>query len=98
MRFFSLLFLAVFSSAATAQAALSGKVTSAEGGAMEGVLVSAKKAGSTITVTGVTDERGRYSFPPAKLEPGKYSISVRPVGYHLEGAPSSRTLSQKTTS
>src|SRR5438067_13733349 len=38
--------------------ALTGQVTSAEEGRMEGVLVSAKKAGSTITITVVTDDQG----------------------------------------
>ncbi len=97
MRIAALLFCVFFSCAATAQVALSGKVTSAEGGAMEGVLVSAKKAGSTITVTVVTDERGRYSFPAAKLEPGKYSIRIRSVGYELESTPTVNVASQKTT-
>ena len=53
-----------------APAALTGVVTSAEEGAMEGVLVSAKKAGSTITVTVVSDEHGRYGFAASRLEPG----------------------------
>ena len=44
--------------------ALTGQVTSAEEGPMEGVLVSAKRAGSTITITVVSDEQGRYSSPP----------------------------------
>ena len=56
-------------------AALTGQVTSAEEGAMEGVLVSAKKAGSTVTITVVSDAQGRYSFPAAKLEPGQYSLA-----------------------
>lgn len=43
--------------------ALTGQVTSAEEGAMEGVLVSAKKAGSSITTTVFTDERAGTSFP-----------------------------------
>jgi len=68
-------------------AALSGLVASAEEGGMEGVLVSAKKAGSTITVTVVSDKQGRYSFPAGKLEPGKYSLKVRAAGYELEGSP-----------
>jgi hypothetical protein len=34
---------------------------------MEGVLVSAKKVGSTITVTVVSNQEGRYRFPSAKL-------------------------------
>ena len=50
-------------SGASAQTALSGLVSSSEEGAMEGVLVSAKKEGSTITTTVVTDEQGRYGFP-----------------------------------
>src|SRR6185503_4438144 len=54
---------------------------------MEGVLVSARKAGSTITVTVVSDREGRYSFPAARLEPGKYALKVRAAGYELEGAP-----------
>ena len=53
---------------------------------MEGVLVNAKKAGSTITVTVVSDEKGHYSFPANKLEPGEYSLSIRAVGYDLDGS------------
>ena len=40
---------------------------------MEGVVVSAKKDGSTITISVVTDAQGRYAFPADRLEPGKYS-------------------------
>jgi virginiamycin B lyase len=65
--------------------ALTGQVTSAEEGAMEGVLVSAKKSGSTITTTVFTDDKGRYHFPAARLAPGHYSISIRATGYDLEG-------------
>src|SRR2546423_11756671 len=73
---------------------VSGRVTSAEEGAMEGVLVSAKKAGSTITVTVVSDAEGRYRFPDKKLSPGKYTVSVRAVGYELE-APLMVTVTNK---
>jgi virginiamycin B lyase len=65
--------------------ALSGTVTSAPEGAMEGVLVSAKKAGGTITVSVVSNRDGRYSFPAAKLEPGSYSLAIRAIGYDLDG-------------
>ncbi|HYT47759.1 MAG TPA: hypothetical protein VEL04_05025, partial [Burkholderiales bacterium] len=58
----TLLALLFVSSALHAQTALTGLVSSAEEGAMEGVLVGAKKAGSTITVTVVSDAQGRYSF------------------------------------
>jgi streptogramin lyase len=52
---------------------------------MEGVVVSAKKAGSTITISVVTDDKGHYSFPAARLEPGHYTLSARAVGYDLDG-------------
>src|SRR5262245_61496776 len=65
--------------------ALAGRVSSAQESAMEGVLVSAKKAGSTITITVVTDEQGRYRFPSTKLQPGHYALRIRAVAYDLEG-------------
>src|ERR1051326_1727673 len=64
---------------------LTGRVTSAEEGAMEGVLVSAKAPGSTITITVVTDDQGRYRFPAAKLPPGHYALRIRAVNYDLQG-------------
>jgi virginiamycin B lyase len=64
--------------------ALTGQITSAEEGPMEGVLVSARKAGSTITITVVSDANGIYSFPAGKLEPGTYALRIRAVGYDLE--------------
>src|SRR5215467_14279930 len=66
-------------------ASLTGQVTSAEEGAMEGVLVSAKKDGSTITTTVVTNEKGEYSFPADRLAAGHYAISTRAIGYDLDG-------------
>jgi virginiamycin B lyase len=79
-----------FVSPATAQgaAALAGQVTSAEEGPMEGVIVSAKKDGSTITVSVISNAQGRYSFPAARLEPGRYSLQIRAAGYDLEGPKS----------
>ncbi len=73
---------------AQTSAALTGQVTSQQEGAMEGVLVSAKKEGSTITVTVVSDAQGHFSFPASKLGPGKYAISIRAIGYDLEGPKS----------
>jgi virginiamycin B lyase len=84
MRFLSFLALVLFSNAAAAQSPLSGNVSSAEEGAMEGVLVSAKKVGSTITLTVVSDEQGRYAFPAKRLAPGRYTLGIRAVGYELE--------------
>src|SRR5204862_1165329 len=72
---------------AIAQSALSGQVTSAEEGAMEGVLVSARRAGATITITVASDAQGRYRFPAAKLQPGQYALRIRATGYDLDGPP-----------
>ena len=63
--------------------ALQGQVSSAEEGPMEGVLVSAKREGSTVTVTVVSDQQGRYRFPRNKLEAGQYSVRIRAVGYEV---------------
>ena len=77
--------------------ALTGQVSSKEEGPMEGVLVSAKKDGSTITITVASDEKGRYSFPRARLEPGRYSLGIRAAGYELEGSAPVEVTAQKTT-
>src|SRR5882724_9258263 len=66
--------------------ALTGKVSSAEEGMMEGVIVSAKRAGSTITVSVVSNARGEYSFPKDRLVPGAYAVTIRAVGYELPNA------------
>jgi virginiamycin B lyase len=73
--------------------ALTGVVTSSEEGQMEGVLVSAKKADSTLTITVVSDETGRYRFPSDRLGPGRYTLRVRAIGFDLEG-PAAIELSQ----
>ncbi|HEY7286393.1 MAG TPA: amidohydrolase family protein [Vicinamibacterales bacterium] len=80
------------------QTALSGRVTSAEEGPMEGVLVSAKRDGSTITVTVVSNSDGRYRFPASRLEPGDYSLRVRAAGYDLESSARATVTSSATAS
>src|SRR4051812_47305081 len=89
-----------YSSPASAQgaAAISGSVSSAEEGAMEGVLVSAKKDGSNKTVTVVSDDKGHYSFPAARLEPGHYKITIRAVGFDLDGTPAAEVATGKGAS
>src|SRR5207249_1378246 len=42
---------------------LTGQVSSAEEGNMEGVLVTAKRDGATVAITVVTDAKGQYNFP-----------------------------------
>src|SRR5947208_16759614 len=66
-------------SADSTSTALTGAVSSQEEALMEGVLVSAKKAGSTVTITVVSDAQGRYSFPRAGLEPGRDAFVTRTV-------------------
>ena len=65
-------------------AALTGTVSSTEEGDMEGVVVSAKRPGSTIMVSVGTNAQGQYSFPQDRLEPGAYDITIRAIGYALQ--------------
>jgi virginiamycin B lyase len=66
--------------------ALGGLVTSTEEGPMEGVVVNAKKDGSTISISVVTNAAGRFAFPAARLEPGHYKLKARAAGFELDGA------------
>jgi virginiamycin B lyase len=70
---------------AQATAALSGEVSSAKEGLMEGVVVSARKDDSTITVSVVSDDKGHFSFPASRLDSGHYAIGIRAIGYDLDG-------------
>src|SRR5262245_24339096 len=63
--------------------ALTGKVSSSEEGPMEGVVVSARKVGSSVTISVVSDARGRFSFPASKLESGHYALRIRATGWEL---------------
>lgn len=80
------LFLGMGIASAQSNAILAGIVSSDRDGPMEGVLVSAKKQGSTITVTVVSNDKGEYAFSAGRLEPGQYQISIRASGYALDGA------------
>jgi len=73
------------SAAAQTATALRGQVSSAEEATMEGVLISAKKDGSTVTTTVVSNAKGEFSFPADRLEPGHYTITIRAAGYNLSG-------------
>ena len=84
----SCLFTALCIVAAPADASdslLSGTVGSKEEGLMEGVLVSAQRLGSPITITVVSDAKGGFRFAGDKLGPGRYAIRIRAAGYDLEG-------------
>ena len=71
-------------------AALTGTVSSPEEGKMEGVVVSAKRPGSTIMVSVSTNAQGQYSFPQDRLAPGAYDITIRAIGYTLK--PTAATI------
>ena len=58
---------------------LSGAVTAQSGQKLEGVTVSAKLEGSTITTSVYTDAAGVYVFPP--LPAGKYRVWAQTLGF-----------------
>ena len=79
----------VFSHAPSLAQSLTGKVSSAAEGAMEGVVISAKKG--IVTVSVVSNAKGEFSFPAGKLGAGDYALSIRAAGYDLDG-PSTVTI------
>jgi len=81
---FALLVAMAGESGANGAVALTGQVSSQKEGMMEGVVVGAKKDGSTITVNVTSDEKGRFIFPANKLEPGRYTLKIRAAGYDLD--------------
>src|SRR6266478_8760677 len=66
-------------STASADQLLTGAITSASGQKLEGVLVSAKKEGSTITTSVYTDQNGAYFFPA--MADGKYDVWAQTLGF-----------------
>ena len=80
----------------SARVMLQGTVSSQEEGRMEGVLVSAKAVGSTVTVTVVSDSQGRYVIPNGTLHPGRYHVTVRATGYDYDSTGSVELSPNKT--
>jgi streptogramin lyase len=76
--------------------ALTGTVRSAREGAMEGILVTARRDGSSIAVTVVSDAAGHYNFPADRLTPGHYRLAIRAAGYDLAGPDSAIVPAGKT--
>src|SRR5215813_9863766 len=64
---------------ASADQLLTGAITSASGQKLEGVQVSAKKEGSTITTSVYTDLNGEYFFPA--MSDGKYRVWAQALGF-----------------
>jgi streptogramin lyase len=85
---------------AQGSAAISGQVSSQAEGAkdtpMEGVVVTAHRDGSTVSVSVTTDAKGHFAFPESRLEPGHYSLVIRAVGYDLAAPASADVASEKT--
>jgi streptogramin lyase len=76
---------------------LRGVVSSQQEGLMEGVVVSVRRDGANFTVSVVSDAQGKYSFPRSHVEPGKYSLTIRAVGYDLNAPGSVEITEGKTT-
>src|SRR5258707_255467 len=65
---------------ASADQLLTGSITSASGQKLEGVQVSAKKEGATITTSVYTDQNGDYFFP--SMADGKYQVLAQALCFH----------------
>jgi virginiamycin B lyase len=62
-----------------ADRALNGTIVSPSGQKLEGATVSAKREGSTITMSLYTDTAGNYYFPP--LAEGRYRVWAQALGF-----------------
>jgi streptogramin lyase len=71
--------LGMTASAQAADQILTGAIASATGQKLDGVTVSAKRDGSTITTSVYTDATGNYIFPP--LPAGKYHVWAQTLGF-----------------
>jgi virginiamycin B lyase len=91
---------ALSSARAETPAALAGQVTSDAEGAkdtpMEGVVVTAHKDGSIVSVSVTTDAQGHYAFPENRMEPGQYKIAIRAAGYDIAAPASAEIVTEKT--
>ena len=101
-----ILYLAVFVFSAafgatttlTAQTALTGIVSSDAEPRMEGVVVSAKRVGSQITVSVLSNHEGRYTFPADRLTPGQYDVRIRATGFEAADLNMVATVKDKGAS
>src|SRR5450631_3497377 len=85
----------LFASTAThaADQLLSGAIASQSGQKLEGVTVSAKLEGSTITTSVYTDTAGVYVFPP--LPAGKYRVWAQALGFETSKSAVDLTAAQR---
>ena len=71
-------------SAAPSASSGRGVVTSSDGKPMEGVVISARAEGKTITTSVYSDRDGRYLFPG--LDAGQYKVWAQAVGFETDRA------------
>ncbi len=90
------LVLSLASGALAASPALTGNVAGPDGKPLEGVVVTANKPGSTITVSVISQADGSYSFPADHLAPGSYYLDIRAEGYELDGSAAPQIAAAKT--
>lgn len=91
------LFALLPSVSAHAEAVLSGQVIGPDGAPLEGVIVSANKYPTTITISVVSGADGRYAFPAGKLDAGRYFLAIRGVGFELDGDGVAQVAAQGST-
>jgi streptogramin lyase len=71
------------SSAVPSDFAIKGVVSSSKEGLMEGVVISAKKKNSTITISVVSHAKGDFAFPRSKISSGDYDVTIKATGFEL---------------
>src|SRR4051794_12968028 len=76
---------------------LRGHVSSADEPVMEGVIVTARKAGAAMATSVVTDSGGEFQFSAIRLEPGTYSLAIRAAGYDLTNHGTVTIVAARTT-
>src|SRR5437879_12698993 len=74
--------MVMVTAAQAADQLLTGAISSRSGQKLDGVTVSAKMEGSTITTSVYTDQTGSYYFPP--MPAGKYRIWAQALGFETE--------------
>ncbi len=76
--------------------ALTGLVAGPDGASLEGVVVSAVRPGTTITVSVVSGADGTYRFPAGRLSPGSYFLGIRAAGFELAGTGAASVAAGRT--
>src|SRR3954468_13656942 len=83
----------MMSGAQAADQVLSGAITSASGQKLEGVTVSAKRDGTTITTSVYTDQDGNYYFPA--MAEGKYQVWAQALSFETAKGAVALTATRK---